>query len=333
MKGSSAPSSVFQVQSADHPWVKGPISHDPFLIVAGTYRSGTTSLYSYLAGHPEIAASSVKEPAFFFPPRWTAQPPAYPPGHEVESYLSLFKAKPTSRLRLEATPNYLHDPGCAARLRFALPEARIVLTLRDPVERLVSWFKHLRLTGFLPESLDIESWIRAQLASPEAVGSLPYPYQAVAHGRYTADVASFMEAFGRDRVLVLWFDALQSDPLQVMRRVCAFAGLSADFYDGQTLRPQNESMQFRDRRWFTRYLSLRRWIGRPVRALPRLRFRIKEILNKVEPYYVRLLTQPADPVVLPAELRRQLRAYYRQDTAELGRLLGEEVPWAGKDAG
>jgi hypothetical protein len=332
MKESSAPSSVFQAKIGDHPWVSAPISHDPFLIVAGTYRSGTTSLYTYLAGHPEIAASSVKEPAFFFPERWTAQPPVYPPGHEIEAYLSLFKTKPTSRVWCEATPNYLHDPGCASRLRFALPDARIVLTLRDPVERLVSWFKHMRFMGVISESLSIESWIRHQLDSTESIESRPYHFRAVAHGRYTADIAAYIEAFGRDRVLVLWFDALQNDPVRVMRRVCAFAGLSANFYEGQTLRAQNESMQFRDRSWFTRYLSLRGLIGRPFRSFPRLRFRIKEMLNAVEPYYVRLLTRPADPVSISPDLRRELRDYYRQDTADLGRLLGEDVPWAGRDA-
>lgn len=311
-----------------HPWVRGPISAAPFLIVAGTYRSGTTSLYTYLAGHPQVAASSVKEPAFFFSERYRQARPAYPPGHEVEAYLSLFKPKPDARVWLEATPNYLHDPGCAERIRYALPEARIVVVLRDPVERIVSWYKHVRLQGWLPEDLPIGDWVARQLAAPAAPAG--YVDLALGHGRYAADLARYIEVFGRERVLVLWFDALERDPRAAMRRVAAFAGLDPAYFDAYDFQPQNSAMEFKHRAWFTRYLRLRRLLGAPVRRFPRLRFRIKELLNAIEPWYVRLLTRPARAVGLTDAQRAALRAYYRDDAAALARLTGEAVPWSGE---
>ena len=318
--------------ATDHPWVRGPISDQEFLIVAGTYRSGTTSMYTHLAAHPEVAASSIKEPAFFFPPRWAVKPPVYPPGHEVEAYLSLFKTGPRTRIRMEATPNYLHDPGCAARIRHALPGARVIVLLRDPVKRLPSWYKHNRYQGWMPSGTPAEQWVRAMLDQRGPADTTPYHYRALAHGCYALYVAAFLETFGRDRVLVLWFDHLLSDPVGTMEKVSVFCGISPGFYRTYSFPRENESSKILWPRLFAAYRMLHKAFFRMFQPFPRLQFRLKEIFfTRVEPPLLRtFFAGPADPVNLPEPLRRELREYYRADTEALAQLLGEVPPWAGE---
>ncbi|HVT37388.1 MAG TPA: sulfotransferase, partial [Nevskiaceae bacterium] len=299
------------------------------LIVAGTYRSGTTSLYTYLSGHPQVQPSSIKEPAFFFSERWAETPPVYPPGHEVEAYLSLFKRKPQGNTWLEATPNYLHDPGCAERIRAALPQAKIVVVLRDPVSRLVSWYKHSLFQGRLGASSNFAEWIGGQLADPRPEETRPYMQRAVVHGRYSRYLEEYYRVFGRANVRVVWFDDLEANPRQVMQDICGFAGIDPAYFDDYRFKAQNQSMQF-NRRWlYNAYMRVCRLLVAASAPLPRLQFQVKKVVYSIAPAFLRWVTRPADEVDMPEATRLALVEYYRQDIEPLRQVLGTKIPWAG----
>lgn len=313
--------------AAAHPWVPGVLSRDPFLIIAGGYRCGTTSLFAYLADHPEINPCTIKEPGFFFSLRLAETPPAYPRGHEAQAYLSMFR-KRAGRVRMEATSNYLHDPGCARRLRAALPAARVIVLLREPVSRLVSWYRFLLLQGWLDPATGFEQWIEAQLADPRPTEQRPYPERAVAHGYYAEALSEFHDVFGREAVHAVWFDALKRDPASVMRGIYRFAGLDEDHYAGRTFRSQNEAMKIGRPRLFAAYRALHRPLFAAFAASPLLQFRAREwFYGRLEPRLLGLFTAPADPVVVSPVLERRLRQLYRSDLAPLRALLGEDAPW------
>lgn len=310
-----------------HPWLSGVLSREEFLIVAGGYRCGTTSLYAHLAGHPDINPCTIKEPGFFFSVRLQEQPPAYPPGHEAAAYLSMFR-KRNARLRMEATSNYLHDPGCAERIRTALPAARVIVLLREPVGRLVSWYRFLLLQGWLDPAIGFERWVERQLDDATPVEQRPYPEQAVAHGHYAAALGDFQRVFGRDAVHSVWFDALKNDPATVMRGICRFAGLSARYYDGYHYSSQNEAMKIGRPRLFRAYRALQRPLLAALGTSPRMQFRAREwFYGHVEPRLLGLFTAPADPVAVPAALRRRLQRHYQPDLPRLRELLGQDAPW------
>jgi len=311
----------------DHPWVRGVVTDEPMLIVAGGYRCGTTSLFSYLADHPEIAPSLIKEPAFFFSLRIQQNPSAYPQGHEVWAYRSMFRKK-GARVLLEGTSNYLNDPGCAARIARALPGARAVLLLREPVARLVSWYRFLRLQNQLEPQLSFEDWIRRQLADERPADQRPYPMQATEHCRYSAYVGEYLRVLGRERVLVLWFDELKADPRAVTQRVCAFAGIEPGYYDAYDFARENESMKITRPRLFAAYRRLHRRFFRLLQPWPRLQHELKvQLFGIVEPRILPLFTGPADPVPVPPALQRELRDYFRSDLAPLRAVTGREAPW------
>ena len=311
-----------------HPWCRGPITDDRALIVAGTYRAGTTSLFTYLAGHPEIRPAKIKEPGFFFSLKWTEQPPPFPAGDEVAAYLSMFPRQPAGGVLLEATPNYLHDAGAAGRIAEAMPRAKIVLILREPVERLVSWYQHSLFQSRLVD-VSFDDWIVPQL---EHGGPEPQDYMqlALAHGRYSDDVAEFIRVFGRDGVHVIWFDDLRSDPRPVMEGVCRFAGIDPGYFATYEFAVQNAAMQMRRPRVHRAYMYFCRVVLRALAWSPRIQFRVKKVLFSAIPRYLPFVTQPAEEVAVAPELRRRLHDHYRDDLARLRELLGRPAPWEGR---
>ncbi len=122
-------------------------------------KAGTTALHAALAPHPELFLSRVKEPKFFLS---DGRPPTTGGPGDVQTYQEhvwrradyerLFDPAPPGTLRGEATPFYLHDLASHERIRRLVPDARLILLLRDPVDRAHSNWTHLWNAGLEPEA-------------------------------------------------------------------------------------------------------------------------------------------------------------------------------------
>ena len=129
----------------------------PDFLVIGAPKAGTTALHAALARHPRLYMSAVKEPKFFLsggPP-----PTKGGPGDALTyrehiwrrpDYEALFDAAPPGTLRGESTPLYLYDRAALRRIRETLPGARLIVVVRDPVERAHSNWTHLWSAGLEP---------------------------------------------------------------------------------------------------------------------------------------------------------------------------------------
>ena len=143
-----------------------PLEQQRFLIIGGATRSGTTSLFAYLGHHPQVRAASMKEARFFLDPGYPL-PARYRLGDGLDHYATLFgDGTPSEDLWLEATSDYLYSMNTAERIRQALPRARVLMVLRDPVARLLSWYWFARRRGDLESGIDFEPYVRRQLALP-----------------------------------------------------------------------------------------------------------------------------------------------------------------------
>ena len=129
----------------------------PDFLVIGAPKAGTTALHAALARHPGLYMSAVKEPKFFLT---DGPPPAKGgPGDALTyrehvwrrpDYEALFDPAPPGTLRGESTPLYLYDRAAVRRIRETLPAARLIVVLRDPVERAHSNWTHLWSAGLEP---------------------------------------------------------------------------------------------------------------------------------------------------------------------------------------
>jgi hypothetical protein len=195
----------------------------PDLLIIGTQRGGTSSLYRYLGGHPHVVASVRKETEYFS--RRFDNGELWYRGH--------FPLRRSS-LTFEATPDYLFHPQAPARAAEAVPDARIVVLLREPVERAISHWQHMTRLGFeqlaFRDALAAEpDRIDAALADVAAGRSidegplLRFSYRA--RGRYDEQLPRWLERYPRDRVLILRSDELFADPATSVAQLEQFAHL------------------------------------------------------------------------------------------------------------
>lgn len=200
----------------------------PDFVIIGAQRCGTTSLYAYLAGHPRVAPAEEKE-LHFFDLNWD---------RGVGWYRDRFASARRRRLRRrpltgEASPYYVFHPHAPARMAEVLPEARLIVMLRDPVDRAFSHYKLGRGQGWedlsFEEAIDREPERLAgeleRMLEDQTYRSFAHQhYSYLARGRYVEHLRAWVERFP-ERLLVLRSEDLYRDPGTEMARVLAFLGL------------------------------------------------------------------------------------------------------------
>ena len=201
----------------------------PDFLIAGVPKAGTTALHAALVRHPRLFLPSVKEPKFFLsdgpPPRAGGPGDVQTYQEHVwrrDDYERLFVPAPRGTLRGEATPFYLYDRAAQERIARLIPDARIILLLRDPVDRAHSNWTHLWVAGLEPEA-DFLTACRLEPAR-KAAGWADF-WHYVSLGRYGEQVAHLLTLFPRDQVLFLRYLELRERPARTLDRVCAFLGV------------------------------------------------------------------------------------------------------------
>jgi hypothetical protein len=200
----------------------------PDFLVAGVPKAGTTALHAALSRHPELYLPEIKEPKFFLT---DGPPPARGgPGDVItyrehvwqrDAYEALFDAAPPRTLRGEATPLYLYDPVALARIRGLIPAAKLVVIIRDPVERAHSNWAHLWSAGLEP----VGDFVRACAEEDKriAAGWASF-WHYTRLGKYGEQLRHAFSLFPREQVLVLRYRRLVDEPTATLDRICAFLG-------------------------------------------------------------------------------------------------------------
>lgn len=202
----------------------------PNLLIIGSQRAGTSSLFKYLSGHPQCKASVRKEIRFFTEyyhegPEWYRAHFSLRRGGGAESPIVAF----------DATPDYLLDPRVPQRAHEMIANARIVILLRDPAERALSHYQHNRRLGLehltFEEALRLESKrIAPDLCKLDLQPSMPIgknllKYSYVERGRYAQQIERWMSIFDRSQFLILRSEDFFCETDAVFQRILAFLGL------------------------------------------------------------------------------------------------------------
>ena len=200
----------------------------PDFLVIGAPKAGTTALHAALRRHPGLYMSAVKEPKFFLtdgaPPARGGPGDAQTYREHIwrrEDYEALFAAAPAGTLRGESTPFYLYDRMAQRRIRTLIPRARLIVVLRDPVERAHSNWAHLWSAGREP----IGDFLRACAEEDRRVAA---GWSAFWHyirlGRYGEQLDDLFGLFPREQVFVLRYRSLLEAPARTLDEICAFLG-------------------------------------------------------------------------------------------------------------
>ncbi|GAA3336467.1 hypothetical protein GCM10020358_08740 [Amorphoplanes nipponensis] len=203
----------------------------PDFLIAGVPKAGTTALHAALVRHPQLYLAKVKEPKFFLS---DGRPPTSGGPGDVQTYQehvwrradyeALFAPAPPGAVRGEATPFYLYDLAAHERIRALVPDAKLILLLRDPVDRAHSNWTHLWNAGLEPEA-DFLTACRAE-EQRRARGWAPF-WHYVGLGLYGRQVQHLFTVFPREQVLLLRYRELKDAPAATLERVCDFLGVPA----------------------------------------------------------------------------------------------------------
>ncbi len=202
----------------------------PDFLVIGAPKAGTTALHVALSGHPGLYMSAIKEPKFFLT---DGPPPAKGgPGDALTyrehvwrraDYEALFDLAPPGTLTGESTPLYLYDRAALRRIRAEIPEAKLIVIVRDPVERAHSNWTHLWSAGLEPVGDFVQACDQEERRIAAGWASF-WHYTGL--GRYGEQLEYLFSLFPGEQVLVLRYRRLVDDPAGTMDQICAFLGVA-----------------------------------------------------------------------------------------------------------
>ena len=280
----------------------------PNFFIVGAQRCGTTSLYEYLKQTPGIYMSPVKEPNFF-----SRIDPVYLTPSSIrdkKKYLALFKKVNNEIAIGEASPTYLQDPQAAKLIHDTVPNARIIVMLRDPVER--SFSHYLIRKGLGMETLPFRDAIKKALNSQDE-----YSRRVVEASFYSQQVKTYLDTFGKNLVKIIIFEEFVKDVRSVVKDVLEFLQVNAEPPEsiGEVHNPFNVP-----RGSFATFVLRSRFmlkIGANLVPHAMGSFLVRNVLKKKE-------TKPE----LSQEDRIFLEEIYCNDVKKLREILGRPIPWS-----
>jgi hypothetical protein len=267
----------------------------------GAQKCASTWLHRILAAHPDVVVPAIKEVDFF----------SYRYDHGYQWYERCFDARRPARARGEISPSYFSEPAVPERVARCLPRARILLSLRDPVERALSNHRHEVRVGHLTgPDLSFEAGLRNNPMYVE-------------QGRYATHLRNWLRHFDRDRILVLLMEDIEAGPAAVCAQVYRFLGIDARFVPPGLDSRYNPSFATR---WSP--LTTMKDAVYGATRLPGLRW-LWELAARggLRSLYRDVNVVPSSAVIPPpaAQTLQQLRAQFAPEVRELETMIGRSL--------
>lgn len=282
----------------------------PNFFVVGAPKAGTTSLHHYLQQIPGVYVSPVKEPHYFCTE--TAEKAHIQRVSRQADYLALFDGVGDETAIGEVSPVYLRAPESPGLIAQAVPEAKIIICLRDPVTRAIShYWMHWRL------GIEVRSF-REALDGYCVSNNMdtPFSYAVMESGFYFEQVKRYLDVFGRGNVLFIMFEEFERMPHQALAELCRFLGVNASTEHIST-EVQNAYYEPRNK------LALAIVQNKLLRKLAK-----KTIPQSTGWWIVRtFLGKKASRPLMGSYELDLLTKIYRDDVTKLTALLDRPLPW------
>jgi hypothetical protein len=273
----------------------------PTFIGIGAQKCASSWLHRMAGSHPEVGVSKEKEVDFF----------SCKYDHGYQWYESRFRHCAGRRAIGETSPSYFCDPRVPLRVRRYAPCMRIVVSLRDPVERALSNHRHEVRVGH----------IRGILSFSAGLENNP---MYIEQGRYATHLRRWFRHFPADQIMVVLMEDIAADPLGVAQTLYRFLGVDPDFVPPLVGQRDNPA-------YATRYQALTRvkdtvysytdsipplgWLWRSASALG-----LKALYRRANV----VSSEEVIPAPDPATLQR-LREVFEPEVRELSRLIGRSL--------
>lgn len=295
------------------------------VIIGGSTKCGTTSLFQYLSVHPQVCSSIIKETRFFWQNEYEL------PKHqlnkkEVRNYDDFFFNCSDHQWRLEATPDYLYSSSVAEKIKSTLPDCRFIFIFRDPLERIISWFKFSKQLGYLPTHYQLDDYISLLLKSENSAS--PQYLRALEQGKYGSYLQHYLNLFRQEHILVAFYSDLRNDTRNFMFSICDFLKIDSFFYQKFYFRIYNPSLNVKSSEHYIRYEGLKKIIRKYNNKLSRVyRDFFKKLLKPLDVFYLKSKSTKWEKVELSLRHKKVLAEYYHEDSCLLEKILNKKIKW------
>jgi len=291
----------------------------PNFFIIGAQKAASTYLQECLREHPDVFMQK-GEDSFF------QNPDYYDSG--IERFADKFEEVPSEKIIGIKRPNYLAEAECPARIHKHIPDAKIIIVLRNPVDRAVSAYFHYIKQGHIPfgplnEGMNDILKGNLQKQHPAAKEILEY-------GLYYKHLKRYLSYFSRDNFLIIPFEEIKYNPLEVFQQTCKFLDIAID-YKPKSL--QNIPMRGCYSHWRLRFLMIRSkykvFNKNRTRDYSPEDFGSKLIVFGIE-LIDKLILERLDKARKPEldpKIKKQLQSYFVQDVKALKKLLGISLKW------
>jgi hypothetical protein len=279
-------------------------------IIAGVNKAGTTSLFVSLSTHPDVAPSSIKETRFFLPARY-GQP--LPPATEWDAYFLDAGDRP---VHLEATPSYFYGGAAIAEaMQARLVDPHVLVVLREPVSRAISFFTYQKIRLRFPADYPITEYLAVadRLTAADFQDPDNEKYMAFRGGCYAEFLPGWLDVLGTERVRILDFDRLVREQVPTLHDTAAWLGLDPARFPADALSSENRTTGFKSQGFQRIALAGNDRLERVLRRHP-------EFKRKLRAFYYRLNGRPAEEHI-PDAAREELAARYEEPNRQLAQQL------------
>ncbi len=290
----------------------------PNFLIVGATRSGTTALHGFLRQHPDIFMSHQKELYFLAS---DAPPDFQGPGDDIvnriwvkswDEYRSIFAEAGNEKAIGEATPYYLCARESPRLIKRYLPDAKLIMVLRNPVGRAFSSYMFMRQYGWEQET-NFSSALAKEQQRKQNDWQYIWRYREL--GLYSGQVQRFLDMFQKEQIWIGIFDDFTEDPLSFVQDIFRFLDVD-DGFEPSFGEKRNASGS-------SRFPALHRLLQRdnPIKTLAqqliprRYRAGIRDFV----------LNRNLKSMDIPSEAAEELKAFYRPDIEKLEHIIERDL--------
>jgi len=280
----------------------------------GAPRAGTTWVFECLLRHPDFCGSDIKEVNELNQSEF-----------DLTQYLSHFTHCASKKIKGEYSPEYLYSEIAAQRIKKYFPNAKLLICLRKPIDRLVSHYYFMRSR----EHPEARSTLEEHLKDD--------PWGEIHHGRYYEYIQIWLKYFSKEQILILLDKDCLDDPTEYIKRIYRFVGLSDSFVphdiisvrvnaalENKTRIPKLKKILFRTRKIFKSY-----FIGRGIIWFLKL-FSVNIIVKYIIEWNFRGDLDKNIKYITKEPISKKqyeyLRHYYEEDAKKLEKILNRKLP-------
>lgn len=219
----------------------------PDFLIIGAAKSGTTSLYNYIKDYSKNFVSPIKKELYYFTEQY------HRGNFYYKSLFPLFLKE--NQITGEATPDYLFYHKCAARIHVMLPNVKLIVLLRDPIERAYSHYNFIKFSSktSAKETLSFDQAVKEEELRCKIPGDSEYTYAYKYYsykkkGHYYEQLKNWFQYFPREQFLIIDSHDLLIKPEEILKQTFNFIGaelkdninFSQKLYNKQKYPPMNE---------------------------------------------------------------------------------------------